>query len=379
MPPLGELMRGTFLLGNRASRWLTLALLPLPLLSACGHDEAPPAPPRPVAVVKPVALDALVGEAYAGTVRSRVESALSFRVAGKIVERRAEIGAHVDKGAVLAVLDPVDARLNVEASSAALKAAEANARLAASEYERHQGLLAKGFVAQSLVDLRRNEADAAQAQLEQARSQLAVIRNQAGYTSLIADAPGTVTELQAEAGQVVNAGQPVLQFARDGEREVRIGVPEGSAVEQLKRAPMLTVTLWGAPDKRYAGKLREIAASADPQLRTHEARVTIVGDDDAVRLGMTASVIVGMSGGEGAFRLPLSAVTEIGGKPVIWRVQGEPAQAQPVPVQVVQYLEKDAIVRGAIKADDQVISAGVHLLIADMPVKAIDRSAPVGL
>lgn len=348
-------------------------------LSACGGKEAPPAPPRPVAVVKPAALDALVGEAYPGTVRARVESALSFRVAGKIVERRAEIGMHVDKGTVLAVLDPVDAKLNVEASNAAVKAAEAEARLTQSEYKRHLDLLAKGFVSQSLVDLRHNEAEAAQARLDQAKSQLAVIRNQAGYTTLVADAPGTVTELLSEAGQNVAAGQAVLNFARDGEREVRITVPEGGGVAALRNSPALAVTLWGLPAKRYQGRIREVSASADPQLRTHEARITIVDPDDDIHLGMTASVIVGASAVAGSFQLPLTAVTEINGKPTIWRAQGEPLAAQPVTVEVLQYLERDVIVRGALKPDDQVISAGVHLLIPGMAVKAIDRTAPVGL
>lgn len=362
------------------SRLLALALSGLMLpLAGCHEKEVPVAAPRVVAVINPIPVAGAVSDAYPGTVRARVESALSFRVGGKIVERHVEIGQHVHKGAVLAVLDPVDAKLNVDASVATVKAAEADAKLAMSELRRYEDLLKKGFVSQSLVDLRHSESDAAQARLEQARSQLAVIRNQAGYTTLVADADGTVTELLAEAGQVVAAGQAVVNFARDGEREVRINVPEGAAVTQIGEAPQLFVMLWGAPEKRYQARLRELSTAADPVLRTHEARITIVDTDDAVRLGMSASVLVGTAATQPMFRVPLTAVTALHDQATVWRVQGDPATVQPLTVKVLQYLDTEAVIAGDLSVQDRLASAGVHLLIPDMPVKAIDRRAPVAL
>ncbi len=348
-------------------------------LAACHKEVPPPAVARPVAVVAPMPMQGIAGEAYPGSVRARVETPLSFRVPGKIVERRADIGVHVSKGTVLAVLDPVDARLNVDASRAAASAAEADAQLAQSEYQRYKNLSDSGFVSSSALDVQRNQAELAAAKLKQARSQLAVVRNQAGYTSLIADADGSVTEVIADAGQVVSAGQAVLGFARDGEREVRISVPEGAAVEALRKAAQLGITLWAVPGKTYPGKLREIAESADARGRTHEARVSFVESDDQVRVGMSASVIVGAVTDRSAWRLPLSAVSEVAGKPVIWRVQGDPATAQPLAVEVLQLLNDSAVVAGAIGKDDRVISAGLQLLTPGMAVKPIDRAAPVAL
>jgi multidrug efflux system membrane fusion protein len=349
---------------------------------ACHAPEAPVVSARPVAVIAPQALrDAGSAEFYPGTVRARVESALSFRVAGKIIERRVDIGAQVRKGDVLAVLDPIDARLNVQAAESSVAAAEADARLAESEFQRHVDLNQRGFVSASLLDLRRNQMELAQARLKQARSQLAVSRNQAAYTSLVADADGLVTQVQADAGRVVAAGEPVLGFARNGEREVRINVPEGAAVERLRSAPSLRVSLWAQPGKLYEARVREIAGSADASTRTHEARISIVNADDAVKLGMTASVQVGTPAEEPLWRLPLTAVGDSSGTPVVWRViaAGEQLQAQPLPVKVVQLLNDAVIIAGDIKPDDRLISAGVHLLTPAMPVKPIDRSAPVAL
>lgn len=363
----------------------SLALIGVSLTLAGCHKEPPPAAgARPVAVIVPApAQGAMVGEAYPGSVRARIESPLSFRVAGKITERRVDIGARVRKGEVLAVLDPVDARLNVEAAKAAVGSAEADARLAESEYRRYQDLSERGFVSKSLLDQRANELELAKARLDQQRSQYAVVRNQAAYTSLIADSDGIVTDIQADAGQVVSAGQAVLGFARDGEREVRISVPEGAAVDALSKAPTLRISLWAIPGKYYEGRLREIASAANPQTRTHEARVSFVAADADVKLGMTANVTAGSTPGKASWRLPLTAVGDAQGQPTIWRViAGEGADhatAQPLPVTVLQLLNDAAIVAGDIRPDDRVISAGVQLLTPGMAVKPIDRTAPVAL
>ncbi|MDB5971485.1 MAG: family efflux transporter, subunit [Hydrocarboniphaga sp.] len=353
-------------------------------LTACKQESPHVVSPRPVAVISPTPQDKMIGEIYPGSVRARVESPLSFRVSGKFIERHVDVGARVKKGQVLAVLDPVDARLNVEASKAAVGAAEADTKLAESEYLRYQDLAAAGFVSRSLLDQRGNELDLAKAKLEQARSQLAVVRNQAGYTNLLADADGIVTDLQADAGQVVSAGQAVFGFARDGEREISIAVPEGTAVDTLRRASALRITLWAVPNKVYEGRVREIAAAADKSTRTYGVRISLVAADDDVKIGMTANVAVGSSPGPKSWRIPLSAVGDAGGNPVIWRVSssrigGASAVAEALPVQVLQYLNDSAIVVGDIKPGERVISSGVQLLRPGMPIEPIDRGSPAAL
>lgn len=358
---------------------LAVLAVAAPLLAACGKTAEPTVAPRIVAVEAPMPLSGINGEAYPGSVHARVETRLSFRVAGKITERKVDVGAHVTKGTVLALLDPQDARLNVEASSASVAAAEADAKLADADFKRYQDLLSQGFISKSLLDSYQNQRDLAQARLEQARSQHAVVRNQANYTTLVADADGTVTELLADAGQVVDAGTPVFGFARDGEREAVIAVPEGQ-VETLTKAAGLAITLWAVPGKTYEGRVREISASADPGTRTHTARISFVAPDESVKLGMTANVIAGNAAPTQAFRLPPSALAEVNKQPSVWIVKaGEPATAQPLPVQVLQYLNDAVVVSGALQPGDRLISAGVHLLKPGMPVQPIERKAPVAL
>jgi multidrug efflux system membrane fusion protein len=91
-------------------------------------------------------------------------------------------------------------------------------------------------------------------------------------------------------------------------------------------------------------------------------------------------VLIGAKGGAQTFGLPASALGDDGKKnPRVWVVKGSPAAAQPIAVQVQQYLHDTVIVSGELKPDDRVITAGVHLLTPGMLVQPVPRSAPAAL
>lgn len=363
---------------------LFTALAALLVLAGCAREPAPVNGPRPVVVEAPQLLEGPAGvEAFPGAVRARTEADLSFRVPGKIAERRVDSGARVVAGTVLAVLDPRDAQLNLEAARAAVQAAEADLWLAEAEEKRYVDLKARGHVGQSAVDQRVGTARLARARLDQARSQLNLAQNQSRYTRLTADAAGVVTEVFAEPGTVVAAGQPVLRFAADGEREVRIEVPEGR-VESFGKAAQMFVEIYSQPGKRYAAALRELNPQANPATRTHEARVTILEPDADVQLGATATVMLAGAGDGKTFRLPATALgaVEDSQRAVVWSVVADPEGAttvKPVPVQVLQYLDGTVIVAGTLSAQDRLVTAGVHRLVEGMAVQPLDRAAKAAL
>lgn len=364
-------------------RWMCAALLLTAVTAGCSRHEAPVNAARPVVVEAPQPLGATGGvEAFPGSVHARVEADLSFRVPGKIAERKVDMGARVSRGTVLAVLDPEDAQLNLDAARAAVKAAEADAWLAQEEERRYTDLKARGHVGQSAVDSRVNTSKLAQARLQQARSQLNLSQNQSSYTKLTADGPGVVTQVMAETGNVVSAGQPVVRFAADGEREVHIDVPEGR-VESFAKAAQIVVEMYSQPGKRYAGKVRELNPQANPGTRTHDARVTVVDADAAVQLGGTATVMVVDAGDGRTFRLPSTALGVIDkDQAAVWSVVAGADGASTVkrvPVQVVQYLDGVVIVAGALTAQDRLVTAGVHRLVEGMAVTPIDRAARAAL
>lgn len=344
-------------------------------IAGCSKAPEPAAQVHPVVVEHAQALTSESGEVFPGSVHAREEADLSFRVPGKIRTRNVDAGAEVKAGQVLATLDPEDSRLNSEASKSAVVAAQADAKLAQADLQRYQELLDKGFIGKSVFEQKQNTLDLAQARLDQAKSNFAVVNNQMAYTTLRASKDGLITAVHAEAGQVVAAGQPVFQFAADHSREVVISVPEGR-VDALRSAPRLGVSLWASQGKMYEGRIRTINMQADPNTRTHEARISIIGADDAVQLGMTATVYMGARTDASLFQVPLSAVAQFNNKPVVWTVSSD-GKAHTIPVNVLRYVEGFAVVSGALTPGMPLISAGVQLLIEGQPVKAMERHREV--
>ena len=295
---------------------------------------------------------------FPGEVRARYESRLGFRVGGKIVARKVDVGAIVKRGQLLMQLDPQDLKLAEAQTLAALRAAETNRDLAQADFKRHQDLRARNFVSQAVLDAKEAALKAAQSNVDAARATYRGQANQAGYASLVSDADGVVTAVEAEVGQVVAAGASVVRVARTDEKEVVIGVPEDK-VGALRRVEQVTVRLWANPDNAIAGKIREIAPVADPATRTYPVKVALPARSDA-RLGMSATVQLSAGGGAAAVRVPLTALVQHKGSSSVWVV--EQGAVRLVPVQVAGPAGNELVLAGGVRPGQTVVTAGANRL-----------------
>jgi len=344
---------------SSALRAAVLAPLAAAALVACSKPAPPLEDVRPVRVINLASDTAGERLEFSGDVRPRYESQLGFRVGGKIVERKVDVGATVKRGDVLMRLDPQDLRLAESQARATLRAAETERDLARADYKRHVDLRAQNFVSQAVLDTKQSALKAAQANVDAARAGLRGQANQSNYASLAADADGVVTAIEAEVGQVVQPGSPVVRVARTVEKEVVIGIPEDK-VGQLRAASDVTVRLWANEAVAIPGKIREVSPVADPATRTYTVKVAIP-ENAEVRLGMTATVELA-TGGNGAagLRLPLSALVQHKGASSVWIVENGAVKL--VPVQVVGQVRNDVLVTGQVAAGQNVVTAGVNLL-----------------
>ncbi len=338
-------------------------------LSACRDTPEKQEEIRPVRSLVVAGSGLTPAADYSGEVRARVESRLGFRVPGKIAERLVDAGVVVREGQVLARLDERDLALQAGAAQAAVKAAESEFARTRADYERFQQLRGRQLVSE--FDFRRVESQfrVAESQLQQARAQADVTGNQATYAELKADAAGVVTEVLAEAGQVVAAGQTVMTLARSGEREVEIAIPE-SRVDELKNAASLRISLWALPEKEYVGKLRELAPDADPVTRTYRARISVENADKDLRLGMTANVLV-RGKGQTVIRLPLTAIYQAGAQPQVWIIDAD-QRVQLRAISVSAYQDNDVIITSGLQDGDRVVTAGVNRLHTGQQVRVIE-------
>jgi len=306
-------------------RWLGVGVLVV-VLAACGKQAAEPAAAIPVLVVHPTTQDGQAAAAYPGEVRARQESPLSFRVGGNLVRRLVDAGERVKKGQLLAELDAADYASQAAASQAQLAAAEADLVRARDDQKRYAKLAEDQLVSRSALDQQTAAFKAAQGQANAARANLAVARNQAEYAQLRAPADGVIASRQAEAGQVVSAGQTVFTLA------------------------------------------------ADAQARTYATRVSLAPEAlSEVELGQSARVFA-TAGRSGALQLPLAAVLRgSDGKASVWVVNPSNGALKATPVQVGAYGAQAVPVVSGVGATDWVVAAGGHLLREGQVVTPVDR------
>ncbi|GAB2181297.1 efflux RND transporter periplasmic adaptor subunit [Denitratisoma sp. agr-D3] len=342
-----------------------LRLLPFALLglAACSSPPPPEVQPRLVKSIVVGQGGEATGPIYSGEVRARRESLLGFRIGGKIVERLVDAGAVVKAGQPLARIDGADAALQVVQAEAQRSLAEAEAR-------RYRDLKEKNFISQSALDGKETT-------LKAAAAQAALARNQAAYTTLVADRDGVIAAVLAEVGQVVSAGQGVMRLAQKGEREVALNIPE-EGLTGLKPGVEAEVTLWAGERRAIQGKLRELAPAADPATRTYPARIALPPAEAALPLGLSATVkFVGTSSAARdagkQFSIPLGAVFQDGDKPAVWVIDKD-GMLSLRPVGISRYGEREAVVNAGLEGGERLVAAGVHKLHGGEKVRLVDAA-----
>ena len=227
--------------------------------------------------------------------------------------------------------------------------------------ERYRQLYEQAAVSRAQYDQYVNAYEAALAASRQASAQYSQGTNQLDYSSLRASAAGVVSAINAEAGQVVSAGQPILTLVQDGEREVEISVPE-NRVEEVRTAQQINVSFWALPEVVIEGKIREISPIADAATRTYKVRITLMNPPEKIKLGMTASVQIAGTGvkNQAALEIPLSAVYQTDGSAGVWVVNNEIVSLKSITVG--EFGNAKIQVLSGLTPGETIVTAGVHKL-----------------
>lgn len=355
--------KGTMTSPNQYShlRLLASSLMAALLITGCTNPPVgdPRIQPPTVAVchAKPAQS---TQRTFTGVVDARVVSALGFRLGGKVLERFVSVGQHVKKGQLLMKLDAVDLQLSVAAQQANVAAARARYTQAKADEARVARLVKTGAVSNQEYDLARASLDSSKALLEAAEAQAKVTNNASTYAELLADADGVIVRTAGEPGQVVSAGQMVMQLAQDGPREALIHLPEGLRPDWGSAA---TAQLHGQTTPIHGAKLRELSDAADPTSRTFEARYVLEGDAAQSPLGSTVVVTLTtpQSPGSLALSLPIGAIHDSGTGPGVWIVEGT-ATVNFRSVKVDRIGKDEAVLSSGLKPEETVVALGAHML-----------------
>ena len=354
--------------GARVAGLSAFALLAL--LTACKPVEKPePEPIRPVRVTTVERQEGGETVSLTGQVEAREEVNLSFRVGGRMIERSVNVGDRVRAGQVVARLESDTPRNALRSARAELTAARARLVEAQNNFERHRSLLDRGFITRAMFDQAEQAYRTAQAQVDSVQARVNIAETQLGYADLIAASNGTVTARRAEPGEVVAAGQPIVQLAREGGRDAVFDVP-ARIIETAPANAEIVVVLSSDPKVRAIGRVREVAPQADPVTRTFKVRIGLNDPPAAMRLGSTVTGSVQLGAGQG-IEIPASALTSANQRPAVWVLDPASNTVSLRNIEVLRYgLARVAVAEG-LQPGDIVVTAGVQTLRPGQQVRLL--------
>jgi RND family efflux transporter MFP subunit len=296
----------------------------------------------------------------AGRIRSRYVSTVGFEVGGRVLSRDVDMGAIVKKGQKLAEISAVDYRNKVTAAEADVDAAKAGLAQASAQEERFRTLLGKGFATRSQYDDALKSLQSARAAVQATEANLRIARNQLSYTQLLAPADGVVTATGADPGQVVAAGQMVVEISGNDAREAVFAVASND-VARAKLGMAVNVSLQGRLDIAVTGTIREISPEADSATGTYQVKVALATPSAEMRLGAIVVGRVESEAGQEVATLPPSALLQSGGQPEVW-VVGQDDKVQRRQVKLVEFDADSIVVSQGLSAGEKVVTAGVNSL-----------------
>jgi RND family efflux transporter MFP subunit len=262
----------------------------------------------------------------------------------------------------------------VTAAEADLAAANAAVAQAAPQEWRYRTLLKQGWTTRALYENALKALQSAQDQVQSAEANLRIAQNQLGYTELLAPDDGIVTAAKADPGQVVDAGQAIVQIARNAEREAVFAVAS-EHIAHAKVGMPIKVWLQGRPDVAVNGSIREISPEADSTTGTYQVKVTLPSPPPEMRLG---AVVVGHAEiqGQEVASLPPTALLQSGDAPQVW-VVGDDGKVHRRAVQLLRFDANSIVISRGLSAGEKVVTAGINSLAEGESVKPETEAAGV--
>jgi RND family efflux transporter MFP subunit len=343
------------------------------ILSGCQPEAEATAPEvRPVRTVTVVKRD--VGETvtYTGRIQAENETRLSFRIAGRMIERSLNVGDRVEPGQVVAKLEPQDELNALRSAQAAVAAAEAKLVQYNSNFDRQRVLLERQAASRAVFEQAEQALQTARSQVETAQAQLRAAKDRVSYTELMADSAGIVTATSAEPGEVVQAGQVIVRVARQDGRDAVFDVP-GQLLRSAPSEPLITVNLTDDPSVTTVGRVREVAPQADPVTRTFEVKVGLTNPPDTMRLGST---VVGRMQLDAVpvMEIPASALTEFDRRPAVWVVDPATLMVSLRNVDVLRHNPATVAISQGLNSGEIVVTAGAQALHPGQKTRLLEAS-----
>jgi RND family efflux transporter MFP subunit len=343
---------------------LMMALVTIPPslpLAACQRETEAAAPvPRPVRTISVEKREAGEPLRFTGRIEAEDEVSVAFRISGRLLETNGKLGDRVKAGQLMARLESQNELNALRQAQAGLAAAQGQLTQARNHFERQQTLLAQGWTTRANYDVATQAQQTAQSQVDAAEAQLHTAHDLVSFTELKADAPGVITATGPSAGEVVQAGQMIARLARKDGRDAVFDVP-AQLIRSAPSDPQITVSLTDDPAVTAQGRIREVAAQANPVTRTFEVKVGLTDPPPAMRLGATVIGRLETNAGP-IIDIPATALTRINQQPAVWIVDPSTNTVSIRNVDVLRFDQARVVVSQGLDTGEIVVTAGVQAL-----------------
>lgn len=364
-------MRGSQAAPRNTFTFMLIAAVSSLTLAGCGREaekEAAPTP-RPVRTVTVEKRDSLVPLTFTGRIEAEDEVSVAFRIPGRVLVNHTKLGDRVEAGQLLAQLESQNEQNSLRQAKAALAAAQGQLVQARNQYERQETLLAQGWTTRAQFEVTTQARQTAQAQVDAAEAALSAAHDLVGFTELRADAPGKIIATGPSAGEVVQAGQMIARIARQDGRDAVFDVP----AQLVRSAPpdlRVVVSLTDDPKVTAQGRIREVAAQADPVTRTFEVKVGLTDPPAAMRLGATVNGRVETSSGP-VIDIPATALTRLNQQPAVWIVDPSTKLVSARNVDILRFNQSNVIIDRGLDVGEIIVTAGVQALHPGQKVRVL--------
>lgn len=344
------------------NKYIMVFLLIGCFLYGCAKKEEV-APPiiRPIKAVKVEIDDGMRNRTFSGVSKSRIESKLSFRVTGMIIEMEVKMGQHVAKGEVLAKIDDTDYRLQVEDIQASFQAAETDLQRMRQLYETN--------------NISKQQLDQSIAQRDSTYAKLELYKKHLSYTVLHAPIEGFIAELNAEVHETVSAGQPIMTIDAEGDMEVAVSIPD-TLIRFIAKGDKSKIVFVTFRKTEFPATVTEIGVSPDVMTKTYPVTLRLDKQDNRIKPGMTCDVIFRLQEGLKGERLliPSTAVMEDReGNNYVWVYGPDTKTVHKRKVTIGSLTEHGIEIISGLKSGEIVASAGVDRLEENEKVKLLEK------
>ena len=355
-----------------------VAIAPALSLAACQRetDTAAPAarPVRTITVEKREAGQALT---FTGRIEAEDEVSVAFRISGRLLENSGKLGDRVQAGQLMARLEPQNELNALRQAQAGLAAAQGQLTQARNHFERQETLLAQGWTTRANFDVATQAQQTAQSQSGCRRSPAPYRTRFGGLHRTQGRCAGDNNRNRPRRGEVVQAGQMIARLARKDGRDAVFDVP-AQLLRSAPSDPQITVSLTDDPAVTARGRIREVAAQANPVTRTFEVKVGLTDPPAAMRLGAT---VVGRLQTDAVpiIDIPATALTKINQRPAVWIVDPSTNTVSIRNVDVLRFDQARVVVSQGLDTGEVVVTAGVQALHPGQKIRLLGSEAMINL